>query len=508
MSLFSFGFRKTSSETGNEPQATNKPLPTYLPEQVESGLGREEHDLVATAVQDLANPEPEPKRRKTRGKYAKYSDKQRAAIAKYASENGPEKARKQFIAQFPNLNGSTVRYFKTLYEQKMKEEAKKDHPLPVTALPTQPRGRPPLLLELDAKLIKFLQAVRRKGGVVNIHVVRATADALIKCNPAFAQQLSRFGMLRSWVQSLYRRMKFTRRAGTTSRPPVPMGIYEECRSEYLRNVNQKMKLYSIPAELVLNADQTPSSYVSVGKQTMAAHGSKSVPIAGLSDKRNITLTFVVSLAGEFLPMQVIYAGKTKQSQPRGFVFPKGFSITQNPKHWSNELETLRLIDEVINPYVVNKRKELKLPSQHKALVIWDVFKGQMTDTVKSKLTSLSIELVAVPANMTHLFQPLDLTVNGAAKKLARKEFIQYYSTAVQQQLQSGKSVEEIEVDLRMSIIKPLHAQWLVNIYTYFTSASHGREIILKGWKKAGISGLLDGTTILPPEDPFEQIYTD
>ena len=204
------------------------------------------------------------------------------------------------MPEFPNLNESTVRYFKRLCQQKMKEDAKKDKPLPVTALPTQPRGRPPLLLELDAKLIKFLQAVRRKGGVVNIHVVRATAEALIRCNPAFAQQFSRFEMPRNGVQSLYRRMKLTRRA-ETSRPPVPNGIYEECRSEYLRDVNQKLTLYSIPAELVLNGDQTPSSSVSVGKQTMAVHGSKSVPIAGLSDKRNITLTFVVSLAGEFCP---------------------------------------------------------------------------------------------------------------------------------------------------------------------------------------------------------------
>ena len=29
-----------------------------------------------------------------------------------------------------------------------------------------------------------------------------------------------------------------------------------------------------------------------------------------------------------------------------------------------------------------------------------------------------------------------------------------------------------------------------------------------GWKKAGISGLLDGTTVLPPEDPFENITVD
>ena len=101
MLLFRFGFRKRSSETGNESRATNKPLPTYLPEQIESGLGRKERDIVSyarlivsTAVLDLANPEPEPKRRKTRGKYATYSDKQHAAIGKYASENVPEKARK------------------------------------------------------------------------------------------------------------------------------------------------------------------------------------------------------------------------------------------------------------------------------------------------------------------------------------------------------------------------------------------------------------------------------
>lgn len=98
----------------------------------------------------------------------------------------------------------------------MKDKAKKDNPLPVKALLTQPRGHPPLLLELDTKLIQLLQAVRRKGGVISIHVLRATAETLIKCNPAFAQQLSEFEMPCSWVQSLYRQMKFIRRAGRTS----------------------------------------------------------------------------------------------------------------------------------------------------------------------------------------------------------------------------------------------------------------------------------------------------
>ena len=129
----------------------------------------------------------------------------------------------------------------------------------------------------------------------------------------------------------------------------------------------------------------------------------SVPIQGLKDKRNITLTFVVSLSGEFLPMQIIYAGKTKASLPRGFVFPKGFSLSQNPQHWSNETETLKLTDEIINPYVINKRKELGLASTQKALVIWDVFKGQMTDAVKTEVRIIEYDTCACPSQYDPFF---------------------------------------------------------------------------------------------------------
>jgi len=69
-----------------------------------------------------------------------------------------------------------------MYLSKLSEERKKSNPGMVTALPVKPRGRPLLLLELENKLIKFLKVVRSKGGVANIHVVRATAEKLIKSN--------------------------------------------------------------------------------------------------------------------------------------------------------------------------------------------------------------------------------------------------------------------------------------------------------------------------------------
>ena len=130
-------------------------------------------------------------------------------------------------------------------------------------------------------------------------------------------------------------------------------------------------------------------------------------------------------------------------------------------------------------------------------MIWDVFRGQMTDKVKEQLTELNIEYVYVPANMTHFFQPLDLTVNGCAKQRMKKEFVTYYSSAIKQQLDSGKQLEDIEVDFRLSVLKPLHAKWLVELFNFFTT-TRGKEVIARGWKK--IAGLLDGSTTLPPED--------
>lgn len=87
----------------------------------------------------------------------------------------------------------------------------------------------------------------------------------------------------------------------------------------------------------------------------------------------------------------------------------------------------------------------------------------------------------------------------------RKRFITYYSTAVKRQLDSGTALEDIEVNLRLTAIKPLHAQWLVGMYNFFTT-ERGQQIINAGWKKAGILRLLDGTTELPPTDPFASFY--
>ena len=126
-----------------------------------------------------------------------------------------------------------------------------------------------------------------------------------------------------------------------------------------------------------------------------------------------------------LPLQIIYSGKTHKSEQRAFSIPSGFVVSQNPKNWSNEQEMLILIEEIISPYTIKKRAELALPATQKVLVIWDVLKRQVIEKVLEKLPSINCEFVPVPTNITHFFQPLDLTVNGSAKHFMRKQCITY-----------------------------------------------------------------------------------
>lgn len=121
-------------------------------------------------------------------------------------------------------------------------------------------------------------------------------------------------------------------------------------------------------------------------------------------------------------------------------------------------------------------------------MVWDVFRGQKTIKVLKKLASLNIAIVSVPANMTHFFQPLEITINGEAKRFMKDKFTTWYSDEVKQPIETGGDSTDINVDPRLTVVQPLHAVSLVDIYNHLSSPVGVRDIA-KGWEKAGISGL-------------------
>ena len=137
--------------------------------------------------------------------------------------------------------------------------------------------------------------------------------------------------------------------------PSPQFLAEE-KFTFQRAISAAISEHDIPTSLVINLDQTPLSYVSLGKYTFSFKGAKNVPIRGVDDKKQITGTFAVTLTGNFLPMQLIYEGKTKRSLPK-FNFPNSFSVTFTENHWSNTDKSVEFFEEIIFPYLDKVKKE-------------------------------------------------------------------------------------------------------------------------------------------------------
>ena len=118
---------------------------------------------------------------------------------------------------------------------------------------------------------------------------------------------------------------------------------------------------------------------------------------------------------QFLPLQFIYQGTTDWCLPKGVEFPDDWDVTYTANHWSNKSKAIQHLQMVVFPYVKKRKVELNLPEHQKTMLIFDVFKGQVTNKVTKFIEDNNCAIVYVPNNMTDQFQPLDLNVNGHAR---------------------------------------------------------------------------------------------
>ena len=398
------------------------------------------------------------------------------------------------------MNESTARTFKKKYESEL-DEAKRQGRAKATLVPLKPQLRPLLLGELDGLVQQYILAARNRGNVISRNIAVSAAKVIMERYPRYIGSVDIESS--HWAQS-FRRMGFRRRQATTSKLEIPEGALKEIKMLFHHDIVTKVAKFNIPDSLIINLDQRPTKYLPVGHTTLAKKNSKTVTIKGSTDKRTITATFAISIRGDFLRMQLIYGGKTKKCLAR-LKFPEKFSLSYNETHYSNEKEACKFIEETLKPYIKQVIERDNLLIDQTALVIMDVSKGPVTPMVLDLYKESNIVVVLVSANMTNHLQPLDLTVNGYVKRFMRAKFNSWYSSQLRRQLDEGKQLQDIDVPLCLSILKPFHAEWLVDFYSHMTTTA-GRNIILSGWKSAGIMEALQaGTDGLESLDPFHDI---
>ena len=185
----------------------------------------------------------------------------------------------------------------------------------------------------------------------------------------------------------------------------------------------------------------------------------------MDDKRQITATFAVSCTGEFVPIQLIDAGKTERSLPK-YSFPPSFSVTFTENHRSNTEKSVEFFKEIIFPYFEDTKRSKSYPLQEHALIIIDTFKGQDNDKLKMLCAENNCDVVIVSRNLTNKFQPLDLLVNKAAKSFIQNKYNDWFADQVFTQLQNEKGPAHVKRSSKSSDLKIIHARWIVDWYNH------------------------------------------
>ena len=81
--------------------------------------------------------------------------------------------------------------------------------------------------------------------------------------------------------------------------------------------------------------------------------------------------------------------------------------------------------------------------------------------------------------MTYIYQPLNITVTRSARAFFKRIFTKCYSNEIHRQLDEGKQIDQVDVLLRLSVLKLFRAKWIIEFYNDMT-ISKGKNVIANG----------------------------
>ena len=134
---------------------------------------------------------------------------------------------------------------------------------------------------------------------------------------------------------------------------------------------------------------------------------------------------------------------------------------------------------------------------------WVKRKGTTGNDLRG-LCAKNREIVIIPHNLTNKFQSLDPGVSKAAKTYVFEKRNTQTANKISKQLKKDIAPPDVKVSLRLSVIKPLHAKWIVDLYHHLKA---DKEMIVNGFRTAGIFEAIENAQVITEkvENPFKEL---
>lgn len=118
-------------------------------------------------------------------------------------------------------------------------------------------------------------------------------------------------------------------------------------------------------------------------------------------------------------------------------------------------------------------------SKEPSMMVYDSFRGHLEESVKAKFRQHNFQLAVIPAGLTSLCQPLDVSINKPFKDNLRKEWHEWMC-------QGGAGITAAG-NLKRAKISDV-CGWVKRSWDAISD-----QIIFNSFKKCAISNMLDGS---------------
>ena len=122
-------------------------------------------------------------------------------------------------------------------------------------------------------------------------------------------ELALKGLRKKWCVLISKRLGYVKRKSTTAKPITPPGLILEIGLTFYNEINKIVQAHDIPAQMIINIDQTPLPFVLISNYTLVEKCTSRVSALGTSDYPQVTDTFGVTMLNEILISYI--EGKSK-----------------------------------------------------------------------------------------------------------------------------------------------------------------------------------------------------
>ena len=308
---------------------------------------------------------------------------------------------------------------------------------------------------MENELSEWVLDLRSNGLIVTRLAIRARA---LQIAPKY--NFPNFKASAGWCTRFMDQSRLTLRQKTHIAQKLPKDIDEKVHNFFAFVIKEQKRL-DFALKNIINMDEMPMHFDMPGNTTVNKVGSKIVSVKTTGHERqHFTVVLACQAHGKKICPMVIFKRKNMPKE----TFPPGVVVKVHPKGW---------IDEVF----MRRPGGLLKP---RSLLVWDMFRAHCCDSVKEKLKEYRTRQAVIPGGCTSVLQPLDVSINKPFKTYLRKLWNTWMVSGEKEFTKSGA--------MKRPGLSLVDMQWVKEAWESISD-----DIIIRSFKKCGISNAMDGT---------------